>query len=139
MSQVTINSISELPSSAKQFLQLCEGKKIFAFSGQMGAGKTTFIKTVCEALGVKDTISSPTFSLVNEYISGNGEKIFHFDFYRIKDLSEAYDMGFEEYVYSKAYCFIEWPEKIEELLPENCVKVNIALEGEKRIITIEFP
>ena len=135
---ITINNLSELPAAAKQFLQICEGKKVFAFNGQMGAGKTTFIKAICEALGVKDTISSPTFSLVNEYLSGNGEKIYHFDFYRIKDPSEAYDMGFEEYVYSKGYCFIEWPEKIDELLPKECVKVNITVEGEKRVILINL-
>ncbi|MGZ4035161.1 MAG: tRNA (adenosine(37)-N6)-threonylcarbamoyltransferase complex ATPase subunit type 1 TsaE [Bacteroidia bacterium] len=137
MNKITINTLSELPSAAKQLLQICEGKKTFAFSGQMGAGKTTFIKTICLALGVKDTISSPTFSLVNEYHSATGEKIYHFDFYRIKDLSEAYDMGFEEYLYSKGYCFIEWPEKIEELLPQDCVKVNLTLEAEKRLVSIE--
>jgi tRNA threonylcarbamoyladenosine biosynthesis protein TsaE len=135
---ISISNISELPSAAKQLIQICEGKKIFAFSGQMGAGKTTFIKAICIALGVKDTISSPTFSLVNEYRSATGEKIYHFDFYRIKDLSEAYDMGFEEYLYSKGYCFIEWPEKIEELLPEDCVKVNLSVEEEKRFVSIEI-
>src|ERR1700746_1645413 len=137
MSSVIIDSLSEFPAASKQFLDLCKGKRVFAFSGQMGAGKTTFIKAVCETLGVKDTISSPTFSLVNEYASGSGEKIYHFDFYRIKDISEAYDMGFEEYVYSKAYCFIEWPEKVEELLPQDCVKVNINVEGEKRVVEIK--
>ena len=135
---LTINNLSELPTAAKQFLQICEDKKVFAINGQMGAGKTTFIKAICETLGVKDTISSPTFSLVNEYLSAKGEKIYHFDFYRIKDMGEAFDMGFEEYVYSKSYCFIEWPQKIEELLPKECVKVNITLEGEKRVVSIEY-
>jgi tRNA threonylcarbamoyladenosine biosynthesis protein TsaE len=138
MSWITINNLSELSSAAKQLLELCKDKKIFAFSGQMGAGKTTFIKAVCENLGVADTISSPTFSLVNEYLSSKGEKIYHFDFYRINDINEAYDMGFEEYVYSKAYCFIEWPEKIDGLLPNDCVKVNIVIEGEKRVVEVEF-
>ena len=136
MSSITINNLSELSSAAKQLLDISKGKKIFAFSGQMGAGKTTFIKTICETLGVSDTISSPTFSLVNEYLSGKGNKIYHFDFYRINNISEAYDMGFEEYVYSKAYCFIEWPEKIEGLLPNDCVKVNIVIEGEKRVVNV---
>ena len=128
--QITINNLSELPFAAKQLLQTCADKKIFAFYGAMGAGKTTFIKVICETLGVTDMISSPTFSIVNEYRSSNGEKIFHFDFYRIKSLNEAYDMGYEDYFYSNAYCFIEWPEKIEELLPPNYVKVDIIAKGE---------
>ncbi len=136
MSLIAINNVSELSAAAKQFLEICKGKNTFAFSGKMGAGKTTFIKAICEELGVKDTISSPTFSLVNEYHTASGKKIFHFDFYRINDVSEAYDMGFEEYVYSDASCFIEWPEKIEELLPEEYVKVNIGIEGEKRVVSI---
>jgi tRNA threonylcarbamoyladenosine biosynthesis protein TsaE len=102
----------------------------------MGAGKTTFIKAICEQLGVKDTISSPTFSIVNEYLTTKGDKVFHFDFYRIKTEQEAYDMGYEDYFYSKAYCFVEWPEKIETLLPPDTVNVNITLEGKKRIVTI---
>ena len=131
MSQITIKTLSELPSAAKQLLQSCSGKKIFAFYGEMGSGKTTFIKALCEALGVGDRISSPTFSIVNEYSSAKGEKIFHFDFYRIKSLNEAYDMGYEDYFYSNAYCFIEWPEKIEELLPPDYVKVNISVNPEQ--------
>src|ERR1035437_336952 len=131
---ITINHLSELPSAAKQLLQTCPDKKIFAFYGEMGSGKTTFIKAICETLGVPDPISSPTFSIVNEYRSATGKKIFHFDFYRIKSLNEAYDMGYEDYFYSDAYCFIEWPEKIEELLPENYVKVAITQKGEQRTI-----
>jgi tRNA threonylcarbamoyladenosine biosynthesis protein TsaE len=121
MSSITINNISELPSAAKQLLQTCADQKIFAFYGVMGAGKTTFIKVICETLGVTDTISSPTFSIVNEYRSSKGEKIFHFDFY----------MGYEDYFYSNAYCFIEWPEKIEELLPDNYIRVDIVMKGEQ--------
>lgn len=134
----TINSVSELPTLAKQLIQLYSDSTIFAFYAPMGAGKTTFIKTLCAELGVKDSISSPTFSIVNEYLAANRKKIFHFDFYRIKSLSEAYDMGYEDYLYSDAYCFIEWPEKIEELLPENYVKVSISIgNGEQRIFTVE--
>ena len=133
---ITINNLSELPSAAKQLLQAYPDKKIFAFYGEMGAGKTTFIKAICETLGVSDSISSPTFSIVNEYQLAKGEKIFHFDFYRIKLLNEAYDMGYEDYFYAGAYCFIEWPEKIEELLPENYVKVAITQKGEQRTIVI---
>lgn len=136
MSKILVNSTSELPSAAKHLLQLHSNKKIFAFYGEMGAGKTTFIKTICNELGVKDLVSSPTFSLVNEYKSAQGYKIFHFDFYRIKSLNEVYDMGYEDYFYSDSYIFIEWPEKAEELLPDNVVRVSIiAKEG---LRTIEF-
>ena len=98
---------------------------MFAFYGEMGAGKTTFIKAICEELGVEDVITSPTFAIVNEYSLADGDCIYHFDFYRIKKLEEVYDMGFEDYFYSGALCFIEWPELIEEVLPEDAVKVNI--------------
>lgn len=134
---ILIHNLSELKSAANELLISCKGNKIFAFYGSMGAGKTTFIKAICEALGVKDPISSPTFSIVNEYLSGDGQKINHFDFYRIKNLNEAYDMGYEDYLYSKAYCFIEWPEKIAELLPEDHVKVTISTQGEQRVIAFE--
>lgn len=133
---ITINNISELPSAAKKLLLAYPDKKNFAFYGEMGAGKTTFIKTLCEALGVNDRVSSPTFSIVNEYLSAKGEKIFHFDFYRINSVSEAYDMGYEDYFYSNAYCFIEWPEKIMELLPADYVSIYISVKDELRTITI---
>lgn len=99
-------------------------RRVFAFYGKMGAGKTTFIKAVCEELGVEDVITSPTFAIVNEYTTGKNS-VYHFDFYRIKKLEEVYDMGYEEYFYSGALCFIEWPELIEELLPDDAVKVVI--------------
>ena len=132
-----INTISELSVVAKQLLELYPQNRIFAFYAPMGAGKTTFIKKLCEELGVKDTISSPTFSIVNEYHASNVKKIFHFDFYRIKSESEAYDMGYEDYFYSDAYCFIEWPEKIMDLLPRNYVKVSISNgDNEQRLFTL---
>lgn len=135
MSTITLNNLSELPAIAKQLLQSFDGEKVVAFHGVMGAGKTTLIKALCEALGVQDTISSPTFSIVNEYRTTKGEKIYHFDFYRIKSVEEAYDMGYEEYFYSKAYCFIEWPEKIQELMPLTYEKITIEVKGDKRVIT----
>ena len=104
---------------------------MFAFYGKMGAGKTTFVKAVCEELGVDDVITSPTFSIVNEYRSADtGELIYHFDFYRVKKIDEVYDMGFEDYFYSGALCFIEWPELCEEVLPEDTVKVTIQEESD---------
>ena len=109
---------------------------VFAFYGKMGAGKTTFIKAVCEELGVDDTVTSPTFAIVNEYEAAQGRPIYHFDFYRIKKVSEAYDMGCEEYFYSGHPCFIEWPELIEEVLPEETVNVTIEAlpNGERRLV-----
>ncbi len=127
MSRVTINTITDLPLSARELIKAFADKRVIAFYGEMGAGKTTLIKAICEELGVKENISSPTFSLVNEYHSTSGKKIYHFDFYRINNISEAYDMGYEEYFYSDAFCFIEWPEKIAELLPSNVLKVNISV------------
>ncbi len=135
MSSITISDLAQLPAVAKQLVKSFDGERIIAFYGEMGAGKTTLIKAICEELDVTDTISSPTYSIVNEYRTAKGEKIYHFDFYRIKSADEAYDMGYEEYFYSKAYCFIEWPEKIAELMPLTYEKVTIAVQGEGRMIT----
>ena len=123
--EITIKSLDTIQEAAKEFINGMGEGKVFAFYGKMGAGKTTFIKALCETLGVKDVITSPTFSLINEYTDGKGNSIYHFDFYRIKKLEEVYDMGYEDYFYSRAICFLEWPELIEELLPENAVKVTI--------------
>lgn len=133
MSKIVINDISELPAAAKHLVKVIGEQRVVAFYGEMGAGKTTLIKAICEELGVNRIVSSPTFSIVNEYISSKG-KIYHFDFYRIKNVGEAYDMGYEDYFYSKAYCFIEWPEKIVELLPLEYEKITITRDGEKRVI-----
>lgn len=122
--EIKIDSLENIHDAARQFVDQIEGHNVFAFYGDMGAGKTTFIKAVCEELGVTDVITSPTFAIINEYSGENGT-IYHFDFYRIKKLEEVYDMGYEDYFYSGALCFIEWPELIEEVLPENAVKVCI--------------
>ena len=127
--EIKIKDIESIGEAARQFVSEIGDRRVFAFYGKMGAGKTTFIKAVCEALGVEDVITSPTFAIVNEYsIPAGGAlegAIYHFDFYRIKKLEEVYDMGYEDYFYSGSLCMIEWPELIEELLPENAVKVSI--------------
>ena len=124
--ELRIDNIDSIREAARQFVAATGENTVFAFYGKMGAGKTTFIKAVCEELGVEDVITSPTFAIVNEYRSDTtGELIYHFDYYRIKKIEEVYDMGYEDYFYSGALCFIEWPELIEELLPEEAVKVTI--------------
>jgi len=124
--EIEVNQLADLHQAAVQLLEFADDERIFLFEGEMGAGKTTFIKAICEAMGVADVVSSPTFSIVNEYRSGDDKSIYHFDFYRIEDLQEAYDIGYEEYFYSGDLCLVEWPEKIRELLPEQYVLVNIS-------------
>ena len=133
---VRIHSLAEYPAAAKWFTTFLQRGNIFAFYGKMGSGKTTFIKSLCEELGVEDTINSPTFAIVNEYEDREANTIFHFDFYRIKSIAEVYNMGYEEYFYSNACCFIEWPELIEELLPEEHIRVEIT-ENEDTTRTIK--
>lgn len=135
--QIQAATPEALPEAARTFVRAIDQSTVFAFYGKMGAGKTTFIKAVCEALGVTDVVNSPTFSIVNEYRSDTtGELIYHFDFYRIQRLEEVYDMGYEDYFYSGALCFIEWPELVEELLPGDAVKVQIEEQPDgSRIIT----
>lgn len=124
--EIKINSLADINAAAKTFVENMGDGKVFAFYGKMGAGKTTFVKAVCECLGVDDVITSPTFAIVNEYTSATtGDAIYHFDFYRIKKLEEVYDMGYEDYFYSGSLCFLEWPELIEDLLPEDARKVTI--------------
>lgn len=122
---------------ARSLLKRYPNKRIFAIYAPMGAGKTTFIRALCQRLGAKDNVSSPTFAIINEYLSKSGQTIYHFDFYRIKKLEEAMDIGSEEYFYSGAYCFIEWPELIGEILPDDAVKVQIRVDDEtgNRIFT----
>ncbi|MDD2298642.1 MAG: tRNA (adenosine(37)-N6)-threonylcarbamoyltransferase complex ATPase subunit type 1 TsaE [Fermentimonas sp.] len=133
--EIVIVNINEIRSAAREFLNIMGDNKVFAFHGSMGAGKTTFIKALCEELGVTETVGSPTFAIINEYKDGQGLPIYHFDFYRINKLEEVYDFGYEDYFYSGNLCLIEWPELVESLLPENTVRISIEeLEDGSRII-----
>lgn len=135
--KVIINSIEELPDLAARITK-AYSNKVIAFYGEISAGKTTFIKYLCKELGVDPTlVNSPTYAIINEYETRGDQLIYHFDFYRIKDENEAYDMGYENYFYSNNYCFIEWPEKIANLLPENLLRIHIESEANIRIFTIE--
>lgn len=136
---IIVNRLEEYPEAARRFTGFLDKGNIFAFYGKMGSGKTTFIKSICEELGVEDSINSPTFAIVNEYEDKEKRTIYHFDFYRIKSVEEVYNMGYEEYIYSDAICFMEWPELIEELLPEGCIKVyiNENTDGSRTIRVVE--
>ena len=137
--EIKIQSLEHIHEAAREFIAAMGDNTVFALYGKMGAGKTTFIKALCQELGVEDVVTSPTFAVINEYRSDiAGELIYHFDFYRIKKLEEVYDMGYEDYFYSGALCFIEWPELVEELLPGNTIKVTIEeLEDGSRKLTME--
>ena len=138
MQTITINNLDNIREAAREFISRMGDTTVFAFRGKMGAGKTTFIKAICEELGVEDVINSPTFAIVNAYRSATGELIYHFDFYRINKPEEAYDFGYEDYFYSGALCFIEWPEKIEDLLPGDCANIIITEnENGSRSVTSE--
>lgn len=137
MDSLILKSLSDLNIIADKFLRLMRDKKVFAFFGPMGVGKTTFIKALCNELGVVEIVTSPTFALINEYQTGKGEVIYHFDFYRIKKIEEVYDFGYEEYFFSGNYCFIEWPDKVAEILPENVVFVQM-VENEDGSRTINI-
>ena len=139
--EIEIKDLEHIREAAKQFISHIGDHRVFAFYGSMGAGKTTFIKAICEELGVTDVVTSPTFAIVNEYTcdtSLTSHKIFHFDFYRIKKLEEVYDMGYEDYFYSDSLCFIEWPELIDEVLPDDAVKVTIKenADGTRTVSTL---
>ena len=123
-----ITSLKGLEKAAKSLVDSFPEQRVFAFYGKMGAGKTTFIQSVCRVLGSDDTVTSPTFALINEYNTQKNGSVFHFDFYRIKNLEEVFDLGYEDYLYSGSYCLIEWPELIEPLLPEKVVRVKIEVE-----------
>jgi tRNA threonylcarbamoyladenosine biosynthesis protein TsaE len=130
--------LDQLDKVAETLAAVAAEASVFAFYGPMGAGKTTLIKQFCKVLNVTDEVNSPTFSIVNEYLTTIGDSVYHFDFYRINKLEEAFDIGYENYFYSKWLCLIEWPEKIEQLLPEKFVKVQIAVDAESELRTIEI-
>jgi tRNA threonylcarbamoyladenosine biosynthesis protein TsaE len=136
MFQTQVSDLSQLQKTAELLLENFPEERVFAFYGAMGAGKTTFIKAICKELGSEDYVTSPTFALINEYSCNSGSVIYHFDFYRIKKIEEAFDLGYEDYIYSGNYCFIEWPEMIESLLPAGIVEVRIK-ETEKNKRSIE--
>ncbi len=125
---IKIESLDKIDEAALEFIRAMGDNTVFAFHGDMGAGKTTFIKAICENLGISDTINSPTFAIVNEYRSDSGELIYHFDFYRINKIEEVFDFGYEDYFYSGSLCFIEWPEKVDTLLPKDTVNVYVKVQ-----------
>lgn len=134
-----LQSLTELPQIAKEITVFAKEYKIWEFDGEMGAGKTTLIKAICKELGIEENVSSPTFSIVNEYLSNNNNTIYHFDFYRIQDEEEAFDMGVEEYFESGNHCFLEWAELIPSYLPEERLKISIQIiENDERIINLQF-
>lgn len=138
MQTLSCCSEAELPVVAEALLQQHPNAKVFALYGSMGAGKTTFVKQVAKVLGSVEVVTSPTFAILNAYAAKEGTSIFHFDFYRIKQLREAYDIGYEDYLYSGQYCFIEWPEMVEELLPPDAVKVYIEINTATNCRTFSF-
>ncbi len=137
MKKYILHTLSDLTITAKEFLFDFSSSRIFAFHGELGAGKTTFIKALCTQLGVKDAMSSPSFSLVNEYHDAKGNTVYHFDLYRLKSVEEALDIGMEEYLYSGNYCFVEWPERAGAIYPEGTIHVRIVDEQGGRIISVE--
>ena len=134
--KIVVNCISELNEISQSIINRIGDKDIICFYGEMGVGKTTLIKVLCEKLGVKDNVSSPTFSIVNEYVSLDGESIFHFDFYRMEKEEEAFDMGYEDYFYNGDLCLIEWPEKVKSIIPEDIMRIDITKNKTQRIIEI---
>lgn len=132
--KLTFNTIEELPQVAETLLKQFPDERFYAFFGAMGVGKTTLIKEICSQIGVEENVCSPTFAIINEYSNGDGEPVYHFDFYRLKSLSEAYDIGYEEYFWSGDWCFTEWTEKIEPLLPDHYLRIEIAENGGTRTL-----
>lgn len=136
MERIVIPSLDQIDAAAEKFLGMAGNAAVMAFSGDLGAGKTTFIQALCRQLGVDTDVNSPTFALINEYFTGSGDSIYHFDLYRIEDPSELFDLGYEEYFYSGSRCFIEWPEKASHLIPEEALMVQIGVhpDGARELI-----
>lgn len=132
MEKIEVASLESLSAAAAEILERLDKRHIIVFRGEMGAGKTTLIREICALLGVDDTVTSPTFALINEYRDRNGETVYHFDFYRINRIEEAFDLGYEEYFYGSSLCLVEWPEKIETLLPDEVMTVTIRIIDENR-------
>lgn len=136
--RIIINSLEHLPQAAEDILAVAGLRRVIAFSGTLGSGKTTIIKALCKILGADDLVTSPSFTLVNEYITGKGESLYHIDLYRINDISEAYDFGIEEYLYGNSFCFVEWPEIIKDILPPGTLSIKISIgSNEERFLDIE--
>jgi tRNA threonylcarbamoyladenosine biosynthesis protein TsaE len=135
---IVCEKAEELDLAAKKIIQFFPKSKIFAFHGELGAGKTTLIKSLCHELGVVDTVNSPTFTIINVYKTENNEEVFHFDLYRLTSESEALDIGYEEYIYNDSYCFIEWPEKISNLLPSETIHIYLEVDSSNNFRTIRF-
>lgn len=139
MEKITIDTLADLPKVARKVLEALEGRSVVALFGPMGAGKTTLISALMQCLGSQDTVTSPTFALVNQYSTALSEPVYHFDFYRINRISEAFDMGYEEYFYSGNLCLVEWPERVEELLPEDVMVVRIdVVDEDTRTFAIDW-
>lgn len=133
--ELVLKEINHIPEVARDFLNAVKPYKQFAFYGSMGVGKTTFIREICHQLGVVEVVTSPTFALINEYHTKDGQFVYHFDLYRINKVEELYDFGYEDYLYSSNFCFIEWPEKAEEIIPAHVlrVKMNELADGSRKI------
>lgn len=137
MKIISIHTLDEIQNAARDFLQVYDSSRIFALYGEMGVGKTTFIKALCRELRVTDIVSSPSFALIHEYKSNHQDIVYHFDFYRIKKVEEVLDLGYEDYIYSGYYCFIEWPEQVENLLPSDTIHLNMyRIKGQSRFIKL---
>ena len=134
--KIVVNCVSDLPDVVNTLSDFIHKSKVVCFYGEMGVGKTTLIKEICKVLGVRDIVTSPTFSIVNQYIASSGVDIYHFDFYRIDTVEEALNIGYEEYFYGNNLCFVEWPEKVEPIIPKDVLSIYIAKNNNKRIIEI---
>ena len=137
MNKIEVKNVQEIDQAAREFLEKTDPKQVFAFYGQMGVGKTTFIKAICDEMKVTDSVSSPTFAIVNEYLTEKNDAVFHFDFYRLKNIKEAVDLGAEDYFFCGETCLIEWPEIVEDILPDNYKRVDI-IETSKGTREITF-